>query len=205
MDQERQWVAAALQGDQQAFAQLVHAYQNPVYNLCFRMLGTASEAEDAAQETFVRVYVNLKTYDPLRKLSSWILTVASHHCIDRLRRKRLDLIPLEDLLPWQPLAPESASPEQVVVQKESRDQVHHLMQSLNVDDRLVVALRYWQDLSYVEIADITGTTESAVKSRLHRARSALARQLLGHSTDAGAAPLGRTEPAKGRRTDNALL
>jgi len=69
-DQERLWVLRARAGDDEAFTRLVEAYQNPVYNLAYRMLGSPTEAEDAAQETFVRVYARLSTYDPQRKFSS---------------------------------------------------------------------------------------------------------------------------------------
>ena len=204
MDQERQWAEAALRGDQQAFALLVGAYQNPIYNLCFRMLGNAAEAEDAAQEAFVRVYRRLGTYDPSRKLSSWMLTIASHYCIDRLRRRRINWISVEELLPWHPLTSDADSPEETVIEGESRAQVRRLLQSLPAEDRQVVALRYWQDLSYTEIAEITGATESSVKSRLHRARANLAQQvLLQGSSSRGASEC--QPPAKRRRVENAVL
>ena len=85
-DQERLWVLRAQQGDERAFSQIVEAYQRPVYNLAYRMLGSAGDAEDAAQEVFLRAYSHLESYDPARKFSSWILSIASHFCIDRLRR-----------------------------------------------------------------------------------------------------------------------
>ena len=90
---------AALDGDQRAFTRLVDAYKVPVYNICFRMLGNQADAEDAAQETFVRIYTRLRSYDPQQKLSSWILAVASHYCIDRLRRQHIKWLSLDDLLP----------------------------------------------------------------------------------------------------------
>jgi len=87
-DQEIIWLEKARRGDREAFGRLVEAYQGPVYNLAYRMLGNAAEAEDAAQETFVRMYTRLHTYRPEHKLSSWVLSIASHYCIDRLRRRR---------------------------------------------------------------------------------------------------------------------
>jgi RNA polymerase sigma-70 factor (ECF subfamily) len=71
-------------GNQEAFTQLVETYQRPVYNLCYRMLGSSEEAEDASQETFLRVYKNIKRYDHKRPFSTWLLSIA-HHCIDQLR------------------------------------------------------------------------------------------------------------------------
>ena len=75
MDQERAWIEQALQGDRAAFGQLVKAYERPVYNLTYRMLGNAAEAEDAAQETFLRAYKKLATYQPERKFVNWVLSI----------------------------------------------------------------------------------------------------------------------------------
>lgn len=176
MEQEGQWVQAALNGDQRAFAHLVDAYKVPVYNLCFRMLGNQGDAEDAAQETFVRVYTRLSSYDPEQRLSSWILAVASHYCIDRLRRQRIRWLSLDDLLPTHQLLREEEQPEPALLQNERTAEVQSLLQALPPEYRLVIALRYWQDLSYEEIAKTVGSSESAVKSRLHRAREMLAQQ-----------------------------
>jgi len=176
MEQEGQWVQAALNGDQRAFAHLVDAYKVPVYNLCFRMLGNQGDAEDAAQETFVRVYTRLSSYDPEQRLSSWILAVASHYCIDRLRRQRIRWLSLDDLLPTHQLLREEEQPEPALLQNERTAEVQSLLQALPPEYRLVIALRYWQDLSYEEIAKTVGSSESAVKSRLHRERKMLAQQ-----------------------------
>jgi len=177
VDAEGQWVTAATRGDQRAFAHLVDAYKTPVYNLCYRMLGNPSDAEDAAQETFLRVYTHLRSYNPQQKLSSWILAVASHYCIDRLRRQHIKWLSLDEvLLPSIPNEDE-VPPEDSLMQGETQAEVRELLQTLPAEYRLVVALRYWQDLSYDEIAETVGTTESAVKSRLHRAREMLAQQV----------------------------
>ena len=180
MDQERLWVAQTLRGDQNAFAHLVDVYKSPIYNLCYRMLGNPAEAEDAAQETFMRVYTHLKAYDPQQKLSSWVLAVASHHCVDRLRRRRLTWLSLDDEPELEPPATDVVHPEDVVIEKESSAEIQRWLQALPADYRLVIALRYWQDLSYAEIAQVTGASESAVKSKLHRARCMLAQQVIAH-------------------------
>ena len=169
-DQELLWLEQARRGDQAAFSRLVEAYQRPVYNLCYRMLSNAPEAEDAAQETFVRMYTKLHTYQPDRKLSSWVLSIASHYCIDRLRRRRgqwlsLDEEPMATTLPSQ-----NRGPEDLALRSESRDEVQRLVDMLPAAYRVPLILRYWYDLSYAEIAEVMGLTVQAVKSRLHRAR-----------------------------------
>jgi RNA polymerase sigma-70 factor (ECF subfamily) len=178
MDQERAWIAQALQGDRTAFGQLVRAYERPVYNLTYRMLGNAAEAEDAAQETFLRAYAKLATYQPGRKFVNWLLSIASHHCIDRLRRKtRAPQLSLDGPLPPQWLTSDAPRPDQAVDRKQRREQVRQSIGVLPPDYRAAIVLRYWYNMSYREIAGVMDTTESAIKSRLHRARRMLALEL----------------------------
>jgi RNA polymerase sigma-70 factor (ECF subfamily) len=193
-EQEKEWLLQAQQGDQQAFAKLVEAYQLAVFNLAYRMLGNPSEAEDAAQETFLRAYTRLHTCDPQRKFSSWILAIASHYCIDRLRRRRgKDPVSLEELNSGRWLPDGKLKPEEQALRQEQSVLIQRLLGELPADYRLVIILRYWHDLSYEEIAQITQTTESAVKSRLHRAR-----QVMGEKLSAEAA-LQQETNSEGRR------
>ena len=176
-DQESLWAAQARQGNQEAFAKLVEAYQVPVYNLAYRMLGSTAEAEDATQETFLRVYTRFDTYDPTRKLSSWILSIASHHCVDRLRRRRESTVSMEEIMAWRWVPDEKPRPEERVVTREKSREMRRILDALPAQYRLVIVLRYWYDMSYEEIADVTESTVSAVKSRLHRARQVVASML----------------------------
>jgi RNA polymerase sigma-70 factor (ECF subfamily) len=178
MDQERAWIEQAVRGDQMAFGQLVRAYERPVYNLTYRMLGDSAEAEDAAQETFLRAYNKLATYEPGRKFVNWLLSIASHYCIDVLRRRsRAPQLSLDGPLPPQWLASSAPKPEQIVNKKQEREQVRQVLGTLPPDYRAAVVLRYWYGMSYREIATLMETTESAVKSRLHRARRMMAQEL----------------------------
>jgi RNA polymerase sigma-70 factor (ECF subfamily) len=169
-DQELLWLDQAQRGDQAAFSRLVEAYQRPVYNLCYRMLSNAPEAEDAAQETFMRMYTKLHTYQPDRKLSSWVLSIASHYCIDRLRRRRGQWLSLDEEPVATTLPSQNRGPEDLAIRAESRDEVQRLVDMLPAAYRVPLILRYWHDLSYAEIAEVMGLTVQAVKSRLHRAR-----------------------------------
>ena len=174
-----EWVQAALKGDQDAFAEIVYAYQDAVYNLCYRMLGERGDAEDAAQEAFLRAYLNLNRYDTARSFKTWLLSIASNYCIDRLRRRRLSWLSLDDE-PTETslsLASDDPEPEPLTLRREQSVAIQALLHTLSPDYRAVVVLRYWYDYSYAEIADIMDTTESAVKSRLFRARQALADRL----------------------------
>lgn len=192
MDEERALIEKALAGDQEAFCGFVRAYQAPVYNLAYRMLGTPMEAEEAAQETFLRVYRRLGTYDPQQKLSSWVLSIASHYCIDRLRRRRIKWLPL-DAVPAPQADPASdAAPEPGLLERERQEEMQEMLALLPEGYRLVIVLRYWHDLSYEEMAQILGTTESAIKSRLHRAREKLAECLAQREARSAKSRLGRS-------------
>jgi RNA polymerase sigma-70 factor (ECF subfamily) len=192
-DQEQTWVEQALAGDTAAFSSLVEAYQRPVYNLAYRMLGNAAEAEDAAQEAFIRAYTRLDTYDVSRKFSSWMLSIASHYCIDVIRRRRVNLLSIEELPPMTDLSmPRSAHPEYVVARGQVADQVQQLLCTLPDHYRIPVILRYWYDMSYREIADTMEVTESTIKTRLHRARAKLAECMQRSSDSAEGQPYEQT-------------
>lgn len=177
MTSESAWIEAARSGDPGAFRQLVDLYQKPVYSLAYRMLGNARDAEDAAQEAFIRAYRALAMYDRGRPFATWLLSITAHYCIDRLRRRRMTEVPLDELPPWRPLVAETADPVRVLEQADEAAQIQRLLAALPEDYRLVVVLRYWHDMGYAEIAAMLGDTESAVKSRLHRARRQLAELL----------------------------
>jgi len=185
MDKEKAWIRQALTGNQVAFSSLVEAYQAPIYNLAYRMLGDPAEAEDAAQETFVRAWTRLRTFDVERKFSSWILSIASHYCIDRLRRRRTTQVPLEDILAQQAFADPHVGPERMALDREAQHSIRSMMENLPSQYRAVLTLRYWHDLSYQEMAEMLDTTVSAIKSRLHRARCMLAQRMQMMESHAG--------------------
>ena len=187
------WVIRSRHGDQDAFAELVYLFQDTVYNFCYRMLGESGEAEDAAQESFLRVHKNLHRYDTKRSFKTWLLSIASNHCIDRLRKRRMQFVSLDDEPTAAALALRSSdpSPEQTALNTEASDSIQGLLSQLDEHYRLAVIYRYWYDYSYAEIAQEMGTTESAIKSRLHRARKRLG-ELLEHATDDGESRLADT-------------
>lgn len=175
-DVESTIVQRARTGDSRAFGRLVEAYQAPIYNLCCRILGNPGEAEEAAQEAFLRAYTKVHSFDPDRSFKSWLFTIAHHYCVDRLRRRRLTWLSLDDEptvegLAWRAVTP---SPEETALRRERNDQLQAALDRLPPPYRSAVVMHYWYDLSYEEIAQITGATVSAIKSRLHRARAALA-------------------------------
>jgi RNA polymerase sigma-70 factor (ECF subfamily) len=176
LNEEQVWLDQARQGDKAAFGRLIEAYQTPVYNLAYRMLNNSGEAEEAAQEAFIRAYTRLHTYNPAHKFSTWMLSITSNYCIDLIRKRRALLLSIDEPLPPHPalMSENSKGPEAQLMQGEQQEIVQSLLQELSPDYRQAVVLRYWHELSYEEIAQMMDTTVSAIKSRLFRARRLLA-------------------------------
>jgi RNA polymerase sigma-70 factor, ECF subfamily len=177
-EQEALWISKALKGDDAAFGNLVEMYQKPVFSLCYRMLGNSNDAEDAAQESFIRAFRNLKKYNPNRSFATWLLSIASHYCIDRMRKRKLDTVST-DVLPAEIVPDRNApNPEKEYRAREKEALIQDLMEDLKPTDRAAIVLRYWHQYSEVEIADTLNLSVSAVKSRLFRARQALSNSWL---------------------------
>ena len=176
---ESYWIQEARQGNDEAFSHIVEAYQRPVYNLCYRMLGNEQEAEDAAQETFWRAYRALDRYDSQRSFATWLLAIAAHYCIDQQRRRRLPIIELDELLDTENFTPDPGpSPESNATEKEEVEEIQKHLARLNPNDRAILVLRYFHELSEDEICTALSISKSAVKSRLHRARLHMSEQLI---------------------------
>jgi RNA polymerase sigma-70 factor (ECF subfamily) len=176
-------VRRTLSGDQEAFTALVEKYKDPVFNVAYRMLGNPTEAEDVAQEAFVRAYTQLHTYKDTHRFSTWLLSIASHLSIDQLRRRRFLALPLENVpfLEW--IADVGPSPEQSALRRETADDMQRILDTLPVKYRAVLLLRYWHDFSYEEIAQTLELTPALVKARLHRARELVARTMKAQGLD----------------------
>lgn len=176
LNREQEWLEQARKGDKIAFGKLIEAFQGPVYNLAYRMLNNSGEAEEAAQEAFVRAWTKLDMYDPERKFSTWILSITSNYCIDQIRKRRALLLSIDEPLPPHPSlnSDRAEGPEAQMANSEQEDLVQGLLQELPEEYKTAVILRYWQEMSYEEIAETTNSTVSAIKSRLFRARKQLA-------------------------------
>lgn len=176
MDEESVWLQQARKGDKEAFGRLIEAYQRPVYNLAYRMLGNPGEAEEAAQEAFIRAYTRLSSYNPEHKFSTWMLSITSNYCIDLLRKRRALLLSIDEPLPPHPslMSSQAEGPESQAVDSEREEMVQQMLDRLAPEYRQAVVLRYWYEMPYDEIAEMMDTTVSAIKSRLFRARKQLA-------------------------------
>jgi len=156
----------------EGFGNIVESFQRPVFNLCYRMLGNNEAAEDAAQETFWRAFRSISKYDPERSFPTWLLSIATHYCIDQLRKRKIPLIEFDDYL--AEIAPDSLpNPESISLQKERQKQVQKILNGLPKLDQASIILRYWHECSEEEIGQVLGISKNAVKSRLYQARKKL--------------------------------
>jgi RNA polymerase sigma-70 factor (ECF subfamily) len=184
-------VQRALAGSQDAYRDLLLRYQRPVLSLIRRMVRNSSQAEDLAQEVFLKAFRALGSYDQGRKFSSWLFKIAHNTAIDQLRRKELVTVPLEtpdrdepDLVAMLP----DASAETPAGRAQRRDlaaAIEGAVGSLKPLYREVVVLRYQEGLMYEEIAEVTGLPLGTVKTHLFRARKAMVAHLEAHGWQPG--------------------
>ena len=188
--QEQAYIEAVKAGNVNAFQYLVETYESRVYNLALRMLGNEHEAQDAAQDAFVQAYTRLASYRSEWRFKTWIMAITSNLCIDRLRRRRIEPMSFSDHTedPDAEFVSHEPQPDVMAVRHERQAMIRAMLNQLPPEDRGMVVMFYWGDMSYEEIARVSGSTINAVKSRLFRARRALARssfaaQLNGLATE----------------------
>lgn len=179
-EREAEWVRAANRGSMAAFELIVRRYQRPVMSLIVRKVRDPGLAEDLAQETFIKAFRALDTFDPSRRLASWLFKIANNTAIDHLRRKRLPTQALErsgadersliDTLPDD----ECLAADRKVEGTQLGQKLHRAMEKLRVDYREVLTLRFVEGLSYLEVAEVTGQPLGTIKTKIHRGRRDLA-------------------------------
>ena len=183
-EQESAVIRRVLDGEVNAFEDLVAAYEKNVYNLALRMTGNAQDAEDMAQEAFIKAYNSLPHFRGDSKFSVWLYRIVSNVCLDFLRRQNRRLASSlslenddgEDV--QLDIPDESQSPELLLERRLTQEAVQRGLQSLSQEQRQILLLREIQGLSYEEIAQTLDLEEGTVKSRIFRARKKLCAFLL---------------------------
>lgn len=172
---DAQLVTFALDGDSAAFETLFRRYREEIYNLCLqRTFGNREDASDLAQDTFVKVFVNLDKYDPKYTFGQWIYTIARNTFIDYVRRRRDDL-PIDSLKGAVPAVASDAdeTPDQHIMNEQHGLLIERCMASLPEKYRQMAEMRFIRQLSYEEIAEQLGLPIGTVKTQIHRARERL--------------------------------
>ena len=163
--QETQIVARILEGDRQAFALLVEEYKSPIYNLAYRMTGDMQDAADVTQDIFIRAYTYLWRYNPKKKFFTWLYTIALNTIKNHIRKnKKYKNLRSQDSEESKLLASQNLS--------ETQD-INIYLSHLDAETRALIIMRYVQELSFEEIAKITGKSISAVKMRTYRGLESL--------------------------------
>ncbi len=175
--QEKDLLACARQGDNDAFEQLVAPYERKLYAVCLRMMGSPADAGDALQDAMVRIWRGLSSFEGQSQFATWAYRLTTNACLDALRKvKRRETTYLDALSEqgFEPAADSLHSPEELAVIQERRDAVMQALQELAPEARSVLVLRDIQGESYEAVAEATGTALGTVKSRIYRAREKLA-------------------------------
>lgn len=182
--EERALCERVAAGDQAAFAKLVERYQHRVFGFCARMIGDRAEAEDIAQDVFLTVYRNAGEFRGDSAFSTWLFRIAKNQTLNRIKylerrgrsARRADP-EAADARIARLVDPDAAGPDEALADRQQAEMVQAAIEELAEEHRAVVVLRDLEDLSYEEISEITGLPLGTVKSRIHRARSALAKRL----------------------------
>lgn len=184
-EEDRELIALARKGDERAYRTLLTKYERAVYNICLRMVRNREEAQDLAQDAFTKVFSMLERYNPTYAFSSWLFKITSNLCIDAIRKRRVDTVPMD-----QPISSDQGEyerqyesptddPARVYDKREKMSRLSRAIEELPEHYRIMIILRHQEDLSYEEIAQSLDVPLGTVKARIHRAREMLKQRLDG--------------------------
>ncbi len=177
--QDYELVQKALQGDEKAFARLLSRYKDTIYFMLLKMLNNRSDAEDLTLEAFGKAFKNLHQYSPTYAFSTWLFKIASNNCIDFLRKKKGVTISIEndseqmEMSETAKLKTKDLNPEERLIRKQKAILLHKVVRRLKPHYQTLVELRYFNELSYEEIAIELQLPLGTVKAQLFRARQML--------------------------------
>ena len=182
---DRELMMRVKAGDQSAFKTIVETHQRRVINVAYRLLRNREDAEDVAQETFLRVYLSAKSYKPKAELSTYLYTIATNLALNRLRKKKrlrwfsLDQLEEDEETGFGQEAPADPAdrPDESLERAEREVVVRRALDALPPAQKTAVVLSRYEGLSYKQIAEVMGLSVSAVESKLHRAKQTLRKKL----------------------------
>ena len=170
-----QLVLKAKEGSQKAFADLMHRYKDSIYFMSLKMVNNKEDAMDITVETFAKAFEKLDKYQPEYAFSTWLFRVATNNCIDFLRKKKLNTVSIDNMVdddddrPMQ-IKSDSLNPEESSIKKQQSEELKLLIESLPPRYRNLLTLRYFDELSYEEIAQQLDLPLGTVKAQLFRAK-----------------------------------
>lgn len=172
---DEELMALLCEGEQEALAELVRRYQNDIFRFCLHYLREVERSKEMAQETFIRVFAARGRFDLTRKFRPWVLCIARNLCLNEIKRKKtVTMQSLEEYASTarsesgEVLKSAADSPDELLMASERRELVMEALGSLDDEAREIVTLRFFRRLPARDIAEIVGSTEGAVRTRLHR-------------------------------------
>ena len=175
--EDYEYVKKAIKGDQKAYAVLMERYRNSIYHMMFKMVKNRDDSEDLTLEAFGKAFAKLPSYAPRYAFSTWLFKIAINNCIDHIRKKRLHLLSIDD--PIEPGGDHDFSsnikssvldPEQKFIRNQRLELMRSVMNKLSLKYRLMIELRFFEELSYEEIANELNIPLGTVKAQLFRAK-----------------------------------
>jgi RNA polymerase sigma-70 factor (ECF subfamily) len=174
-------ISKVLSGDQQAYAGLVNRYQSYVFTLTLRMVKSREDAEEVAQDVFIKAYKYLADFKGASKFTTWLYTIVHNTCISFLRKKKLEIHSLDNEKIFETIdSQDSGMKANMIEQKSKLAMVNDAIGLLNPDDAQIITLFYKAEQSLEETAQILGIEMNAAKVRLHRARTRLKEKMEHH-------------------------
>ncbi len=182
-------VVRAREGDQRAYADLMHRYKDSIYYMVLKMVNNKEDAMDLTVETFAKAFEKLDKYQPDFAFSTWLFRVATNNCIDFIRKKKLNTLSIHQMTddegdekPFQ-IKADVLNPEETSIKKQQTEELKLLIESLPARYRNLITLRYFDELSYEEIAEQLDLPLGTVKAQLFRARYLLSNIMNHFSRD----------------------
>ncbi len=167
MEEEIKWIQDVLDGNKQAYGHIINKYKNQLYATILRMTRNPHDAQDLVQEALVKVYYQLGKFEGKGSFSSWIYRVSINYCMDEFRKKRYKMKQVD--IDEETLSNHN-HPEVIFLKKEEHRQLEKLIQTLPEDERMILLLRYVNELGYQEISELVEIPISQVRNKLHRAK-----------------------------------
>jgi RNA polymerase sigma-70 factor, ECF subfamily len=183
---DEELVRRSKEDDERAFGELISRYESKVYSLALRMVRNPEDAEDVLQDTFLRAYRGIKSFQGASTFSTWIYRITANSALMRLRKKQLPTVSIEDaderetpvnIADWTP------GPVEQLLSQELQHEMDEAIEALPPEFRQVFILRDVEEMSNAEVAEILDLSVAAVKSRLHRARLKVRNRLAGYFSD----------------------
>lgn len=167
-------------GDQRAYADLMRMYKEPIYLLLLKMTNNPTEADDLTMEAFGKAFASLHLYTPTHAFSTWLFSIATNNCVDFIRKKRLQTVYLDDIrtsagndVYEYPIPSEADNPEESIIHQQRVQILRDVVKQLKPRYRKLVEMRYFEEMSYEEIAEELDMPLGTVKVQLFRARDLL--------------------------------